>query len=250
MTLGFAQRNTKYGQYPYKMLPVGLSYYAMDSHKGFRLSIENAFYEHQRERVEGIQPRKSLWQVVGLFNTSALWSSDNNETTMFGAGIQLGGRRSFSNTLKVEAFTGYQFLQRRNADSTVPNTNYQLWDITIGVGQDFKMVKESFLTWYLRPGLNFEIQNSGLSFFSTSLQLGIDYRFENIHLIRWKNPWFKSKDKALQGREFERPKMEIDESREDKKTRRRRLKIERKKLRKKRKAKLNYGKVKYKSGRR
>ncbi len=250
ISLGYAQRNTKYGQYAYKILPISVAYYSIDDNSGIRLGIENSFYDRPLEWVDGIEQHKSLWQVVGILGLSTLWKeTDNGDASfLYGGSYQMGWRKSFSNTLKIEAFTGYQYLRSSGNSATISSSDFHLWDLTIGVGQDFKMVRESFITWYLRPGLNFEIESSGLSFYSTSIQVGIDYRFENIHLKPWKNPWFKPKDKTIKGKEFQRPNLNVDEDREDKKTKRLRIKKERKERRKRKKRKVNLGMPKYKTG--
>ncbi len=258
LSFGFAQRNTKYGQYAFKILPISGSYYSLDGNGGIRLGIENSFYDHQKEWVEGIQSKKSLWQVVGIFGISVLRLDSESEKPneyLLGTSVQAGYRMCFDNTWKVEGFTGYQYLQPESNTNIPGNSKAHLWDITVGVGQDFKMIRESFITWFLRPGLNFQIQSSGLSFYGPSITLGVDYRFENVHIRPWKNPWFKSKDKALKGREFQRPVIdEIDEIHVDKKTRKARKKekkkADRKARKKRRKQKVNLSKAKYKTGRR
>ncbi len=251
MASSLAQRNTKYGQYAYKILPLSASYYSLDGMDGVRIGIENSIINRPKEWVEGRRTKKSLWQVVSIFNFSTLRVESGNETPngyMFGASLQGGYRKIFSNALKIEGLTGYQYLRSEKISTFDGDVDAHIWDLAIGVGQDFKMAKESFVTWFIRPGLNFEIASSGLSFFGSSLQIGLDYRFENVHIRPWKNPWFKPKDKALKGKEFQRPNMSIDESREDRKSRKRRKSLERKKRRKQRKQKVNLGKAKYKTG--
>lgn len=260
--LMFAQRNTNYGQYPYKMLPVGLSFYTLDGNFGLRLSIENSFHNKEKEWVEKIDTYKTLRQVIGILSISGISSpeySGEDAELQYSAAYQMGWRKSFSNTLKIEALGGYQYLRRLTWDDMEFKEDHHLVDVTVGFGQDYKMKRESFLTWYIRPGLNYELESSGLSFYSPSLTIGIDYRFENIYFKRWKNPWFKEKDKGPKAKEFQRPDLNIDHENETKEMRKAREKREKEALKKKkehlrqkkkrsRKNKKRRGSSKYETG--